>query len=63
MRDEASGLEREEMSFKLHKKNLQHVMDQVVGLPVAIVSVAGAFRSGKSFLLSCFLRILEASDR
>lgn len=39
-------------------------MNQVdLGVPVAIVTVVGAFRSGKSFLLSYFVRILEARDR
>ncbi|CAM9134863.1 unnamed protein product, partial [Hapterophycus canaliculatus] len=33
-----------------------------VGLPVAIISVVGAFRSGKSFLLSFFLKILESEQ-
>ncbi|CAN0231830.1 unnamed protein product, partial [Scytosiphon promiscuus] len=32
------------------------------GIPVAIISVAGAFRSGKSFLLSLFIRSLEGHN-
>jgi len=54
----------EEKSFKLNERNLKHVMSQVeLGMPVAIVSVVGAFRSGKSFLLSCFLASLETNER
>lgn len=45
----------QEMSFQLNEQNLKHIMSQVKsGMLVAFVSVVGAFRSGKSFLLSCF---------
>ena len=47
-------------TFKFHKDNLELVMKQVpLGTPVAMVSVVGAFRSGKSSLMSWFLRSLE----
>ncbi len=59
--DEVVG---EEKSFQLNQGNLKHVMSQVeLGMPVAIVSVVGAFRSGKSFLLSCFLESLGRNER
>lgn len=59
--DEVVG---QEMSFQLHEENLKHVMSTVEpGVPVAFVSVVGAFRSGKSFLLSCFLESLKTNDR
>eukprot|EP00903_Cladosiphon_okamuranus_P009553 g9097.t1 len=58
--DEVTGWEP---SFQLHEQNLKLVMSQVESdMPVAIVSVVGAFRSGKSFLLSCFLKSLEANE-
>ncbi|CAN0489010.1 unnamed protein product, partial [Scytosiphon promiscuus] len=48
-------------SLKFHRENLENVVSTVeTGIPVAIISVAGAFRSGKSFLLSLFIRSLEA---
>lgn len=47
--------------LKLYKKNLEKVMlhSEVKDRPVVIVSVAGACRTGKSFLLGFFLKYLE----
>jgi len=46
--------------FKLQEDNLKKLLlsDKVKDLPVVIVSVAGPFRLGKSFLLNFFLRYL-----
>lgn len=60
--DRAGVVRKKEDSFKLNTRNLQHVVDQAKGMPIAIVSVVGAFGSGKSFLLSCFLKCLEAHE-
>ncbi|CAM9987697.1 unnamed protein product [Ectocarpus fasciculatus] len=50
-------------SLEFHKDNLTRVMRQVpLGTPVAIISVAGAFRSGKSSLLSWFVRSLSGDE-
>lgn len=50
--------------FRLNEKNLDLVVDEFKKLEtndtkLAIVSVVGAFRTGKSFLLSAFLRYLN----
>lgn len=47
--------------LKLNKSNLEKVMlhSEVKDRPVVIVSVAGACRTGKSFLLGFFLKYLE----
>lgn len=36
--------------------------DSIKDLHVAVISVAGAFRKGKSFLLNFFLRYLQSED-
>ena len=47
-------------AFVLHDEVLDSVLSKVPdGMPVAVVSVVGAFRTGKSFLLSLFLRYLR----
>lgn len=51
-------LERE--SMVLHKERLQSILDKVPeGMKVGIVSVVGAFRMGKSFLLDLMLHYLH----
>jgi atlastin len=55
----------DEHNFELDEKALAQVLlrDDIKDLPVAVVSVAGAFRKGKSFMLDFFLRYLRASVR
>lgn len=47
--------------FKLNKEGLKEVLfhPDVENRPVVVVSVAGAFRKGKSFLLDFMLRYLK----
>ncbi|CAH2094903.1 unnamed protein product [Euphydryas editha] len=47
-------------TFTLNEEALEKLLlnDEVKDLPVVVISVAGAFRKGKSFLLSFFLRYL-----
>ena len=49
--------------FELDEEALESILlrDDVKDKKVAIVSVAGSFRKGKSFLLDFFLRYLSAS--
>ena len=50
-----------EHNFELDEKALEKILsgDDVKDKKVAVVSVAGAFRKGKSFLLDFFLRYLD----
>lgn len=49
--------------FAFHKDKLQSILSKVPShYKVAVVSVVGAFRTGKSFLLSWFLRYLSSRD-
>lgn len=49
--------------YELDEKALESVLlrEDIRNLPVVVVSVAGAFRGGKSFILDFFLRYLKAS--
>ena len=51
----------EKHSFELIEENLQSVLNRpdVRQKKVVVVSVAGAFRKGKSFLLNFFIRYLN----
>jgi atlastin len=58
-------LSDDEHTFDLDEIALEKVLlrDDIKDLPVAVVSVAGAFRKGKSFLLDFFIRYLRAGVR
>lgn len=52
----------EERGFKLNQLKLDFVLSKVPkGVPISVISVVGAFRTGKSFLLDLFLRYLRHS--
>jgi atlastin len=53
---------KEDRSLGLNEAALKKILlqDKVADKPVVIVSVAGAFRKGKSFLLNLFIRFLES---
>jgi hypothetical protein len=48
--------------FKLNEVELTNLLcdPAIADMPVAVVSVAGAFRKGKSFLLNFFIRYMRA---
>ena len=52
----------ESESFHFNENALNSVIkeNKVENLPVVVISVCGAFRTGKSFLLSCFVRMLKS---
>ncbi|CAH0695497.1 unnamed protein product [Spodoptera exigua] len=52
-----------ERRYELDEEALRRVLlrEDVRGLPVVVVSVAGAYRGGKSFILDFFLRYLNAN--
>ncbi|CAN0517382.1 unnamed protein product [Ectocarpus sp. 12 AP-2014] len=57
----STGDAENDYSFKLCEENLDRVLSKVPdGMEVSVVSVVGAFRTGKSFLLSFFLRYLNS---
>jgi len=55
------GTENDSYAFTFHEEELNEILSKVpAGWKVCVVSVVGAFRTGKSFLLSWFLRYLES---
>lgn len=54
----------ESHQFELDEAAITSILMQndVANVPVAVISVAGAFRKGKSFLLNFLLRFLEADE-
>ena len=54
------GSESDAYAFTFHEDSLNHVLNKIEpSMKVCIISVVGAFRTGKSFLLSWFLRYLH----
>lgn len=54
------GSDTDHYAFTFHEEKLNEILSKVpTDCKVAVVSVVGAFRTGKSFLLSCFLQYLE----
>jgi atlastin len=54
----------ENSQFVLEKEALAAILSKVPeGMHVSVVSVVGAFRTGKSFLLTLFLRYLRCSNK
>ena len=53
---------KEDHTYRLDEEALRGVLlrDDIKDLPVVVVSVAGSYRGGKSFLLDFFLRYLNA---
>ncbi|XP_077530861.1 atlastin-2-like isoform X3 [Haemaphysalis longicornis] len=56
---------KDDGTFEMDKEALRGILlaPHVRDKPVAIVSVAGAFRKGKSFLLGFFLRYMRSADK
>jgi hypothetical protein len=54
----------DDSTFTLNEENLQTILDRCAAVSdkVVIVSVVGAFRTGKSFLLDLFLRYLRYTE-
>jgi len=54
------GTESDSYAFTFHEEEVNSILAKVpAGWKVCVISVVGAFRTGKSFLLSWFLRYLE----
>eukprot|EP00629_Pelagomonadales_sp_RCC1024_P017123 CAMPEP_0119264842 /NCGR_PEP_ID=MMETSP1329-20130426/3827_1 /TAXON_ID=114041 /ORGANISM="Genus nov. species nov., Strain RCC1024" /LENGTH=572 /DNA_ID=CAMNT_0007264635 /DNA_START=233 /DNA_END=1948 /DNA_ORIENTATION=- len=58
------GDDSDNYAFTLEEDHLDEVLNKIpAGMPVAVVSVVGAFRTGKSFLLTLILRYLRHRAR
>ena len=57
-------LAKSDHTFELDIDSLENILlsDEVKDKKVVVVSVAGAFRKGKSFLLDFFIRYLNAME-
>lgn len=57
-------LAKSDHTFELDTDSLENILlsDEVKDKKVVVVSVAGAFRKGKSFLLDFFIRYLNAME-
>ncbi|KOB51810.1 Guanylate-binding protein, partial [Operophtera brumata] len=53
---------KDDHSYSLNVNALKEILmqDDVKDLPVVVVSLAGAYRGGKSFMLNFFLRYLTS---
>lgn len=57
------GTEEDAYAFHFDEEKLNEILKRIpMGWEVAVVSVVGAFRTGKSFLLSWFLRYLHCLE-
>jgi atlastin len=59
------NVDMETRKFVLDEKALASILlnEQVKNRPVAVVSIAGDFRKGKSFMLNFFLRYLKNLEK
>ena len=54
----------ENNQIKLNDDNLKYVLDKIPSdIPISIISIIGAFRTGKSFLLNIILKFLKDNEK
>ena len=54
------SIDEQNSKFKLNETELEQVIERIPkGMKLSIVSIVGAFRTGKSFLLDFFLKYLR----
>lgn len=55
----------ETKKLKLNTEKLERILNQehIKKLPIVIISVVGAYRTGKSFLLSWLIRYLKSDHK